>query len=102
MLVVSMMAMSAFDCKRDLANKVPLNYIIVFFSTALIGVMAGVFCTYKSTSNILVGILITMLVVGGLSLYARTTERGFTGVSLWLTTATVAFGCIGSVMSNMC
>merc|ERR1719356_167277 len=96
-----MIALSIFDCKRGLAKKMPLNYIIVFVSTALMGVMVGVLCTNISTKIILFGILTTMLAVGGLSLYARTTERDFTGIRFWLTIVMMALFCFGTVMSKM-
>lgn len=75
----------ALFCCRNLARKVPINYILLGFFTACEALMVACICGFYDPISVLIAAIMTLSVTLGLTIYALTTKSDFsTKISIML------------------
>lgn len=70
-------------CQENMRT-VPTNYLLLFGFTATEGFLVGVICAHYTVASVLLAVVATAVVVGGLTAYAMLTKRDFTGLGPYL------------------
>lgn len=71
-------------CCESSMRTFPTNYVLLFLFTASEGFIVGVICSTYTGSSVLLAVVATGFVVGGLTLFAATTKSDFTGMGAYL------------------
>jgi len=90
-------------CCEPLMRKFPANYILLFAFTLTEGFLVGVICSQYTGESVLVAVIATSFLVGGLTLFAITTKSDFTGMGVYLFAALLVlliFGLFCMVLPN--
>lgn len=69
---------------QDNMRKVPLNYALLGGFTITEGILVGVVCAFYTMASVLWAVVATGVLVGGLTIYAMTTETDFTDMGGYL------------------
>jgi len=84
-------------CKPDMFRTYPTNYIVLGVFTFFQSITVGFATSLYSTSSVLGAFLITMGIFLGLTAYAFTTKRDFTGMGAYLFAALLGMCITGLV-----
>lgn len=79
-----MITLYALSCYRRVARKVPINYILLGLFTLAESYMISTIASYYDYTIVLFAGALTLAVVVGLTIYAFTTKRDFTGCTAFL------------------
>jgi len=83
--VLNIVLLCAMTCCCESSMRTfPTNYILLFLFTASEGLIVGAICTTYTGSSVLLAVVATGFVVGGLTIFAVTTKSDFTGMSAYL------------------
>lgn len=82
--VLSLVLVCAMSCFQRLTRSFPTNYLLLFSFTACEGVLIGFVSAAYTVQSVLICLGITVLIFGGLTVYAWTTKRDFTGCGPYL------------------
>lgn len=91
----------AMSCCRDMARKVPMNYILLFTFTAFEGVLVGCVAAMYTWQSVMVAVGMTAAIFFAMTLYACTTKTDFTGMGPYLVGALLASLCVCMVLSML-
>merc|ERR1740130_122288 len=95
--VLSLVLVCAISCCQKLSRSFPTNYLLLFSFTACEGVLVGFISAQYTVKSVLACVGITVLIFGGLTVYAWTTKKDFTGCGPYL------FGALISlIMFSIC
>ena len=78
LLVIAVFVQCALVCCKDMARKVPTNYILLFIFTGCFTFMVCAVGSFYPASDVLVAAVMTAGVTFALTLYACTTKTDFT------------------------
>jgi len=81
-------------CEKNMRT-FPTNYLLLGGFTITEGLLVGIVCAHYTAASIFFAVIATALVVGGLTIYAATTETDFTGMGGYLMAALLALMCFG-------
>ncbi len=77
-IIVTIAVCIVFTCCRDIARRVPINYILLFIFTLCMSFYLLIICAKYDTSVVITALFLTIGATLGLTLYAWRTERDFT------------------------
>jgi len=81
-------------CERNL-RKFPANYLLLSGFTATEGILVGVSCAHYSIASVLLAVVCTGVLVGGLTAYSFFTKTDFTGFGPYLFAACLVLMIFG-------
>lgn len=96
-LAVSLCVMCVFTCNPGLLQKPPQNYALLFFFTLAESCLVGFISCRYTQESVLIVVLITAVVVVGLTLFACQTKYDFSGLAPYIFAAVCVMAGIGLV-----
>lgn len=101
-IVLSFVFLIILACCGQIARIQPWNYILLFLFTLVEGYMVGVVSSFYETQSVMFALIITMVVVIGLSLFACQTKYDFTGMGPYLVGVLLVLICFGFLNMILC
>lgn len=80
----TLITMLVMVCIPSTARSYPGNYIMLFLFTASEGLLVGVTASAYTVPSVIMALVMTVLIVAGLTVYACTTKDDFTGAGPYL------------------
>ncbi|EGR27543.1 N-methyl-D-aspartate receptor-associated protein, putative [Ichthyophthirius multifiliis] len=77
-IIVQIVVLLVLICSRDMAKKVPTNYILLGVFTFCEGYIVGFICAFTDQKLVFMAVFMTMSIFFALTLYACTTKSDFT------------------------
>lgn len=97
-MILSLVLICVMTCFQKQMRIFPTNYILLFSFTACEGVLVGFISASYTVSSVIGCVGITMLIFGGLTVYAWTTKSDFTGMGPYLYGALISVMIFGMCM----
>jgi len=100
----SMAAVCSFICCRDAVKSFPKNYILLFVFTVFEAILVGCIASMYTPRSVLMVMGMTATIFAGMTLFACTTKRDFTGMGPYLMgflTCMLAVGAFTLLLSAM-
>merc|ERR1719188_1280131 len=98
-LAMSVAMMCVFICKPELMRRTPTNYMLLALFTLAKSVAIGFICMQYKTESVLIAMLITCIVVLGLTIFSFQTKYDFTGFGPYLFCGCLVLMGFGFTMS---
>jgi FtsH-binding integral membrane protein len=98
-VAVTLVTICAMSCCRGVAQKYPLNYVLLFTFTGFEGVMVGFVSAAYTWQSVVLAAGITCAIFLLMTLYAWKTKTDFTGFGPYLFAALVSLCIFGFVIS---
>lgn len=98
---LSLALVCVMSCFQKTTRSFPWNYLLLFGFTACEGVLVGYVCANYAVTSVLACLGITVLIFGGLTVYAWTTKTDFTGLGPYLYGALISMIMFSFCMSIM-
>ena len=89
-------------CCDNIARSTPWNFIFLSLFTITESYLVGIVSTFYDTKFILYAIIITIVVVIGLTIHAYTTKHDFTGFGPYIFGALIVLFCFGILNAIFC
>ena len=102
-IVITIVILIALVCSKDLAMKVPINYILLTIFTSAEGFSVGFICSTYTPDSVALALFISAIIVISLTIYAMITKTDYTiygGILVVLLIGLIGFSILCMFVQN--